>query len=103
MTCSWCLCVVDADLERGFLQDPGGRVDLRARSPEVGGLVSAESVALCLLRKFSEHQLPRASDLQWLVSEQQAPQSVGGRGETLDSGSQQELLIRVEMVCKEVL
>lgn len=38
--------------------------------------LSAESVALSLLRKFSEKQLPKASDLQWLVSEQEAPQRV---------------------------
>lgn len=36
--------------------------------------VSAEVVALCLLKKFTEKQLPKASDLEWLVSEQDAPQ-----------------------------
>jgi run domain Beclin-1 interacting cysteine-rich containing protein len=39
-------------------------------------VVSAEGVALSLLRQFSEKHLPRASDLQWLVSEQDAPQQV---------------------------
>ncbi|XP_076324013.1 run domain Beclin-1-interacting and cysteine-rich domain-containing protein rubicon isoform X3 [Tachypleus tridentatus] len=39
-----------------------------------GSHVSAETVALCLLKRFSEQQLPKASDLQWLVSEQDAPQ-----------------------------
>jgi hypothetical protein len=39
-------------------------------------VVSAEGVALSLLRQFSERHLPRASDLQWLVSEQDAPQQV---------------------------
>lgn len=39
-------------------------------------VVSAEGVALSLLRQFSEKNLPRASDLQWLVSEQDAPQQV---------------------------
>lgn len=39
-------------------------------------IVSAEGVALSLLRQFSEKQLPRASDLQWLVSEQDAPQQL---------------------------
>lgn len=33
---------------------------------------SAESVALSLISQFSEKQLPRASDLEWLVSEQEA-------------------------------
>lgn len=36
--------------------------------------LSAESVALSLITKFSDKQLPRASDLLWLVSEQEAPQ-----------------------------
>ncbi|XP_058795536.1 run domain Beclin-1-interacting and cysteine-rich domain-containing protein isoform X2 [Phymastichus coffea] len=36
--------------------------------------VSAEGVALSLISRFSEKHLPRASELQWLVSEQDAPQ-----------------------------
>lgn len=32
--------------------------------------LSAESVALSLIAKFSDKQLPKASDLLWLVSEQ---------------------------------
>jgi len=36
--------------------------------------VSAEGVALSLISRFSEKQLPRASELQWLVSEKDAPQ-----------------------------
>lgn len=39
-------------------------------------VVSAEGVALSLLRQFSDKHLPRASDLQWLVSEQDAPQQL---------------------------
>ena len=42
--------------------------------------ISAEAVAISLLRNFSEHQLPKASDLQWLVSEQDAPQAVSWTG-----------------------
>jgi run domain Beclin-1 interacting cysteine-rich containing protein len=38
--------------------------------------LSAESVAISLLKKFSEKQLPKASDLVWLVSEKDAPQKV---------------------------
>lgn len=38
--------------------------------------LSAESVAISLLKKFSEKQLPKASDLIWLVSEKDAPQKV---------------------------
>uniref|UniRef100_A0A1V1FQN1 Putative cysteine-rich protein 5 n=1 Tax=Reticulitermes speratus TaxID=60591 RepID=A0A1V1FQN1_9NEOP len=39
-------------------------------------VLSAEGVALSLLRQFSEKHLPRASDLEWLVSEQDAPQQL---------------------------
>ncbi|BFZ06127.1 hypothetical protein BsWGS_09166 [Bradybaena similaris] len=35
---------------------------------------SAESIAISLLRKFSEKHLPKASELTWLVSECDAPQ-----------------------------
>lgn len=37
---------------------------------------SAESVALSLIAKFSDKQIPRACDIMWLVSEQDAPQSL---------------------------
>lgn len=39
-------------------------------------IISAEGVALSLISRFSEKQLPRASELKWLVSEQDAPQQV---------------------------
>lgn len=38
--------------------------------------LSAESVALSLISKFNDKQLPKASDLMWLVSEQDAPQQM---------------------------
>nr|CAI5864811.1 unnamed protein product [Callosobruchus analis] len=38
--------------------------------------VSAEGVAISLIRKFSDKQLPKASDLEWLVSEEDAPQAL---------------------------
>ncbi|XP_071165105.1 run domain Beclin-1-interacting and cysteine-rich domain-containing protein-like isoform X1 [Mytilus edulis] len=38
--------------------------------------LSAESVAISLLKKFSEKQLPKASDLIWLVPESDAPQKL---------------------------
>lgn len=47
-----------------------------ANSTDANGQLSAESVALNLLKKFSEKQLPKASDLQWLVSERDAPQTL---------------------------
>ncbi|CAN7996306.1 unnamed protein product, partial [Ixodes hexagonus] len=37
---------------------------------------SAEAVALSLLKRFSDKQLPKASELQWLVSEQETRQSL---------------------------
>lgn len=43
--------------------------------PEVKSY-SAEGVALSLLSKFNEKQLPTACDLLWLVSEQDAPQQI---------------------------
>ncbi|XP_076292107.1 run domain Beclin-1-interacting and cysteine-rich domain-containing protein rubicon isoform X2 [Lasioglossum baleicum] len=55
--------------------------DLYQSSPSHGtestlteSTMSAEGVALSLISKFSEKQLPRASELQWLVSEEEAPQ-----------------------------
>ncbi|CAG9862967.1 unnamed protein product [Phyllotreta striolata] len=39
-------------------------------------IFSAEGVAISLISKFSDKQLPRASDLEWLVSEEDAPQAL---------------------------
>ncbi|XP_043284553.1 run domain Beclin-1-interacting and cysteine-rich domain-containing protein [Venturia canescens] len=57
--------------------------DLCRSSPRRGNesaltdsIISAEGVALCLISRFSERHLPRASELQWLVSEQDAPQQL---------------------------
>lgn len=50
----------EAELSRPHLSSPPGE------------LLSAEGVALALLRRFSDKQLPRASDIQWLVSEKDA-------------------------------
>ncbi|RUS86511.1 hypothetical protein EGW08_005761, partial [Elysia chlorotica] len=41
-----------------------------------GNQGSAEAVAISLLRRFSEKQLPKASELRWLVSERDAPQAL---------------------------
>ncbi|XP_042890277.1 run domain Beclin-1-interacting and cysteine-rich domain-containing protein-like isoform X2 [Penaeus japonicus] len=40
------------------------------------GDLTAENVALNLLKHFSEQKLPKASELEWLVSEQEAPQKL---------------------------
>ncbi|GLH04088.1 Uncharacterized protein GBIM_09869 [Gryllus bimaculatus] len=64
----------EADLSR-----PATSSTSVSRAPDAGlteSVVSAEGVALSLLRQFSDKQLPRASDLQWLVSEQDAPQQL---------------------------
>lgn len=57
--------------------------DLYRSSPKYGtdsnltdSIMSAEGVALSLISRFSEKHLPRASELKWLVSEQDAPQRV---------------------------
>lgn len=39
-------------------------------------LTSAENVAINLLKNFNEQRLPKASELEWLVSEEEAPQKV---------------------------
>ena len=39
-------------------------------------MTSADVVALSLLRRFPQKHLPAASELDWLVSEQDAPQQL---------------------------
>ncbi|XP_025080052.1 run domain Beclin-1-interacting and cysteine-rich domain-containing protein-like isoform X2 [Pomacea canaliculata] len=58
----------------------------RGKSPEPTGLdqqgsteksnFSAEAIALSLLSQFSEKRLPKASELDWLVSEKDVPQAL---------------------------
>jgi len=38
--------------------------------------MSADSIAISLLKRFSENQLPKASELVWMVSAEDAPQEV---------------------------
>ena len=68
----------DAELQKSNLAvtDRKGERSGSVVDPGAATLLSAESVALSLIKKFSEKQLPKASDLQWLVSEQDAPQAV---------------------------
>ncbi|CAH1183323.1 unnamed protein product [Phaedon cochleariae] len=56
----------EADLTKRARGAPDGASDI----------TSAEGVALSLISKFSDKQLPRASDLEWLVSEEDAPQAL---------------------------
>ncbi|XP_064455319.1 run domain Beclin-1-interacting and cysteine-rich domain-containing protein-like isoform X2 [Ornithodoros turicata] len=59
----------DTDIKK-LSQDSGSTEVLNKLTP------SAEVVALSLLKKFSEKHLPKASELVWLVSERDAPQSL---------------------------
>ncbi|KAF5273557.1 hypothetical protein FQR65_LT04555 [Abscondita terminalis] len=56
----------DADLFKKPRGAPDGASDV----------LSAEGVALSLISRFNEKQLPRASDLEWLVSAEDAPQAL---------------------------
>ncbi|KAK6195419.1 hypothetical protein SNE40_000855 [Patella caerulea] len=60
----------DADLHRSTSSTE------KQNSIQEGSYLSAESVAISLIKKFSEKKLPKASDLEWLVSEQDAPQAL---------------------------
>lgn len=60
----------DEDLQRG---EAARTIDKnRANSDQL----CAESVAISLLKKYRECDLPRAADLNWLVSEKDAPQQL---------------------------
>ncbi|KAI4464796.1 phox (px) domain-containing protein [Holotrichia oblita] len=56
--------------EADLLKRPRGAPD------GASDILSAEGVALSLISKFTEKQLPRASELEWLVSEEDAPQAL---------------------------
>ncbi|XP_076269262.1 run domain Beclin-1-interacting and cysteine-rich domain-containing protein rubicon isoform X2 [Rhynchophorus ferrugineus] len=56
----------DADIVKKPRGVPDGASDV----------LSAEGVALTLISKFNEKHLPKASDLDWLVSEEEAPQAL---------------------------
>ncbi len=69
----------DADLQKSNMVASERRAErTKSTVADHGALTlhSAESVALSLIKQFKEKQLPKASDLQWLVSEQDAPQAV---------------------------
>ncbi|KAG1701406.1 Run domain Beclin-1-interacting and cysteine-rich domain-containing protein [Nymphon striatum] len=72
----------DADVQRMQLSASGNMSSPSIEQTNISSLqnedtssvLSAESIALSLLKKFSSKQLPKASDLEWLVSEQDVPQ-----------------------------
>ena len=47
-----------------------------SRSPDNNMQMSADNIAISLLRRFSEKQLPKASELEWLVSADDVTQEV---------------------------
>lgn len=55
--------------------------NLRQLEDQADLSISAESVAISLLRRFKDNQLPAASEIEWLVSERDAPQQVSSFGE----------------------
>lgn len=48
----------------------------RPAVPNSESVTSAEGVALALLSRFSDKKLPRASDIEWLVSKEESNQEV---------------------------
>lgn len=56
----------EADLRKRTRGAPDGASDV----------LSAEGVALSLISRFNEKHLPRASELEWLISEEEVPQAL---------------------------
>jgi hypothetical protein len=52
------------------------RIQLLPIDESSGAHVTAENIALTLLGHFSQLRLPQESDMEWLVSEKDAPQHV---------------------------
>lgn len=65
----------DADILKKPRGAPDGSSEIVA-AVAPSDILSAEGVALSLLSKFNEKHLPKASDLEWLVSEEDAPQAL---------------------------
>ncbi|XP_050307064.1 run domain Beclin-1-interacting and cysteine-rich domain-containing protein [Anthonomus grandis grandis] len=65
----------EADIFKNPRGVPDGASEIvAAKSPD--DVLSPEGVALSLISKFNEKHLPKASDLEWLVSEKDAPQAL---------------------------
>ncbi|XP_066262041.1 run domain Beclin-1-interacting and cysteine-rich domain-containing protein isoform X1 [Euwallacea similis] len=65
----------DADILKKPRGAPDGSSEIVA-AVTPSDVLSAEGVALSLISKFNEKHLPKASDLEWLVSEEEAPQAL---------------------------
>ncbi|KAM4629565.1 run domain Beclin-1-interacting and cysteine-rich domain-containing protein isoform 2-T2 [Polymixia lowei] len=66
----------DADIKRSVVSSSKSFLSSESISPSYFQSNSAESVAMGLLRQFEGMQLPAASELDWLVPEQDAPQKL---------------------------
>ncbi|XP_055073928.2 run domain Beclin-1-interacting and cysteine-rich domain-containing protein isoform X1 [Misgurnus anguillicaudatus] len=69
----------DADIKRSATSSSRSFLSSDSISPSMPSMLqsnSAESVAMGLLRQFEGMQLPAASELDWLVPEQDAPQKL---------------------------
>ncbi|KAA0712461.1 Run domain [Triplophysa tibetana] len=66
----------DADIKRSVTSSSRSFLSSESISPSMLQSNSAESVAMGLLRQFEGMQLPAASELDWLVPEQDAPQKL---------------------------
>ncbi|KAJ8030435.1 Run domain Beclin-1-interacting and cysteine-rich domain-containing protein [Holothuria leucospilota] len=66
----------DADLQKNLSSKGLANVITSPSISEKSSILSAESIALTLLKKFSLKHLPRASELEWMVSEKDAPQEL---------------------------
>ncbi|XP_078141698.1 run domain Beclin-1-interacting and cysteine-rich domain-containing protein isoform X1 [Centroberyx gerrardi] len=66
----------DADIKRSVTSSSRSFLSSESISPSFLQSNSAESVAMGLLRQFEGMQLPAASELDWLVPEQDAPQKL---------------------------
>ncbi|KAG0717952.1 Run domain Beclin-1-interacting and cysteine-rich domain-containing protein [Chionoecetes opilio] len=67
----------DFEQESEGLEDPLAELSSLSTQDESSfDLTSAEKVAISLLKNFNEQRLPKASELEWLVSEEEAPQKL---------------------------
>ncbi|XP_074657892.1 run domain Beclin-1-interacting and cysteine-rich domain-containing protein-like isoform X2 [Tubulanus polymorphus] len=63
----------DADIQKSLTDSAKAGLDDGNNN---GAVVTAETIAISLMKKFSDRQLPKASELVWLISEQEVPQQL---------------------------
>ncbi|XP_071838386.1 run domain Beclin-1-interacting and cysteine-rich domain-containing protein-like isoform X3 [Apostichopus japonicus] len=94
----------DADLQRGLSSK--GLIysdNTNQIHSETNSHLSAESIALSLLKKFSLKHLPRASELEWMVSEKDAPQAMRLRGNMEWAPPRAQLIFNIHPIPKRKL